>query len=254
MGIKSGFYYSALGRCKKPLPFHEGCLRRSSDPLFSFYFSSYYAIQASLELTMKPRIELLSLLPPLHQWHGIKAVYGTLSTFQRPPKFTAEPQGPSYSSPVFSFGKELWASCLVHNHLYPRAWHQFPLFSSQQMQAVRHTLTRPTNPSTQGAHEVRFLTIVPPQVGGQSFEEFGRLGWARTHRYPQGECVNLLPAPLILCSRDFQSQTTCCHERNHNAYHELQMYKSMNVREKDWIILSNHTSTNSNQQDRGSKK
>lgn len=133
---------------------------------------------------MKPRIELLSLLPPLHQWHGIKAVYGTLSTFQRPSKFTAEPQGPSYSSPVFSFGKELWASCLVHNHLYPRAWHQFPLFSSQQRRAVRHTLTRPTNPSTQGAHEVRFLTIVPLQVGGQAFEELGRLGWAHTGQYP----------------------------------------------------------------------
>lgn len=177
-------------------------------------------------------------------------VYSTLSTFQRAPKFTVEPQGPS---PVFSFGKELWASCLVHSHLYPGAWHQFPLFSSQQRWAVCHTLTRPTNQSTQVHMKLDFW---PQHSAGWGTVLWGawQVGLSTHWSMPTWCVCNLSLAPLILCSRDFESQTTCCHERNHNAFHELQMYKPMNVRGKDWIILLKHTNTNSNQQDRGSKK
>lgn len=78
---------------------------------FSFYFFSHYAIQASLELTMKPRTELLIFLP-LPRQRRVSGCVWHPAHFPERVQAHSRAAGTRHCCPGFSFGKELWTSCL----------------------------------------------------------------------------------------------------------------------------------------------
>lgn len=131
---------------------------------------------------MKPRIALLSLLPPSHQWHGIKAVC-VWHPVHLPESTQVHSRATGTLSCLF-----LWegALSLLFGSQPSLSWSLTPIsfvFFSAKVGCMSHSYQayQPKHSRCTWSETSDHSTL---QVGEQSFEELGRLGWAHTGQCP----------------------------------------------------------------------